>query len=159
MNTRDKREDNRHRWTFRSIYMLVFVLGIVLFYLFYPVPKKADNDDMLEAISDYTIIFDHHDQVLKDVKYVKGQIGKIDLTVKQIQRENDIESRIRKIEKSRNSSTLIQPASYNQISSKLLRLYFNTRQKLAKTTKNNVLVNNELDECKGFMKEMGRAAF
>ena len=159
MNTRDKREDIRHRWTFRSVYLLFFVLGIILLYLFYPVPKKKDNDHMLEAISDYTIIFDHHDKILKDVKYVKRQIGDIDLSIKQIQRENDIESKIRKIEMSRNASTLVQPTSYNQISSKLLRMYFNVRQKLAKTAKNNGLVSKKLEECKGYIKDMGRAPF
>jgi len=159
MNTRDKQEDSRHRWTFRSVYLLFFVLGIILLYLFYPVPKKKDNDEMLESISDYTIIFDHHEKLLKDVKYVKNQIKGIDLTVKQIQRENDIESKIRKIEKSKNSSTLVQSTSYNQIASKLLRLYYNSRQKLAKTTKNNSMISKKLEECKGFVKDMGRAPF
>jgi len=159
MNTRDKQEDSRHRWTFRSVYLLFFVVGIILLYLFYPVPKKQDNDDMLESISDYTIIFNHHDKLLKDVKYVKNQIKGIDLTIKQIQRENDIESKIIKIEKSRNSSTLVQSTSYNQIASKLLRLYYNSRQKLAKTAKNNGLVTKELEECKGFVKDMGRSPF
>jgi len=161
MNTRDKHEDKRQRWTFRSIYILFFVLGVVALYLFYPIPKKTDNDEMLEAISDYTIIFNHHDKILSNVKYVKNQITKIDLSVKQIQRENDIESKIRKIEKSKNSSTLVQQTSYNQIASKLLRLYFNSRQKLAKTAKNNSKISSELEECKGFITDggMGRAPF
>ena len=157
MNTRDKQEDSRHRWTFRTAYALFLVLGLVMFYLFYPVPKKKDNDHMLESISDYTIIFDHHEKILKDVKHVEGQIRGIDLTVKQIQRVNDIESKIRKIEMSKNASTLVQPTSYNQIASKLLRMYFNARQKLAITAKNNSLRSRELEECKGYVKDMGRA--
>lgn len=160
MNLKDRKETKQKKWTFRVLYALFFAVICLLFYVFYPLPSKKDNQVMLEEMTDYKLIFDHHYQVKPLANNIKENISGMNFTIKQIQKELDVQSKINKLNKSSNASTTVQPTTFNGNAAKMLRLYFDSRQLLGKTELNNNRISKNLEDCKAFVADgMARAPF
>lgn len=146
---KDLREEKRKRITFRGGFLLFLAVFVPLFFLiFYPLPQKKDNEYMLTAMSEYNTIFNHQSKLNGAVKDIRQRISGLNLSIKQIQKVDDIKSDTRKIEKNKNAAAKEQKHRYNLAASQVLKIHFEVRELLASYQNNNSIVFRDLEKCK-----------
>ncbi len=159
-NLKDAQEVRRWRWGFRGGYFLFMVLMIPAICLsLYALPSMKENNEMLELMSEYKMIFAHQNKLKGFVKQIHNRIVGLDLSIKQVQKVEDLRSDINKVKKDNNNSKRLQGTRYNKMAANILLVHYETREALAAYKANLQQVTEDLNICTANVGDIPRAPY
>lgn len=144
-------ETNEIFWKkIRFVLLFIFftsVLFTVLTKLIFKIPV-VESKELLESIQTSEKILEEQNQYIARVKGLHDTITKVDFEIEQAQKLNEIKRDINLLEDIYKKNNMNNKYIFGIQASRILTIYFNSRESLNKMQKNNQDLEKNLNECK-----------
>ncbi len=134
----------------RFVLLFVFsisVLFIVLTKFIFKIPI-IESRELLENIQTSEHILEEQEAYLHKVKKLHKTIKEVDFGINQVQKLNEIKVDIDLLQDIYKKNNMNNKYIFGVQASKILKIYFNSREILDKIEKNNEVLEKNLNECK-----------
>ncbi len=133
-------------------YILLFILSscvlfIVLTKFIFHVPT-VQSSDLLELINKSENILKKQDAYALKITEIQGTIDSLNFDIHQVQRLDEIERDIYELEDIYRKNNTNNKYLFGVQSSKILKIYFDSKEELSSLKRNNQVIEQNLEECK-----------
>ncbi len=133
-------------------YILLFILSscvlfIVLTKFMFHVPT-VQSGDLLELINKSEDILEQQEGYVLKIKGLQETIDLLDFDIHQVQRLDEIERDIYELEGIYRKNNANNKYLFGIQSSKILKIYFDSKEELSSLKRNNRTIEKNLEECK-----------
>lgn len=133
-------------------FMLIFILSTtILFFILVKFTIQvpvAESNAIMEDIQLSEQILEDQKEYAKNVKILHDSIKKIDFNVHQVQHLDEMKRDIYSLQDIYKSNGMNTKYIFGVQSSRILKIYFDSREALSKVQKNNEKLEKNLNECK-----------
>lgn len=132
---------------FFLLFTLVFsILYIVLTKFMLKIPV-ADNQRLLSSINEFEKVIKTQKEIANQSKLLKENIATMEFDIYQIQKQDDIKRDIFKIENIYKENRMNSKYNFSLQVSRILNIYYDTREKNSTLNYNLELLSKNLTEC------------
>lgn len=134
----------------RFVLLCVFAISllfIVFTKLLFPVPM-VQSMDLLNSIKESEKVLAQQIAYVPKVKTIKQNIDSLDFAIYQVQKKDEIREKILSLQDIYKKNNMGSKYVFGLQSSKILKIYFDTKEELSSIERNNAIIQKDLDECK-----------
>lgn len=134
----------------RYILLFTFVLSIgfiVLTKFIFQVPV-FESQELLDDIGNSEKIIEEQEKYIQRVKDLREDIDTIQFDIYQVQKLDELKKQIYSLQDIYKKNSMNNKYIFGIQSSKILKLYFDSREELQTLRKNNDILEQNLNECK-----------
>ncbi len=134
----------------RFILLFVFsvcVLFIIQTKLMFKIPA-IESKELLVNIQTAEEILEQQNRYVYKVRELHDTIKNLDFDISQVQKLNEVKRDINLLQNIYKKNNMNNKYIFGVQASKILRIYFNSRESLSKEIKNNQILEKNLNECK-----------
>ncbi|MGB0879529.1 MAG: type VI secretion system TssO [Polaribacter sp.] len=147
MDLQNLRESFWQSVRFFLVFVLVAsVLYIILTKFMLKIPI-ADNRKLLSAITEYEKVIEKEKEIAKTSVELSAKIKEMEFDIYQIQKQDDIKRDIFKIQNIYKEHDMSSKYKFSLQVSRILKIYYDTREKNSKQNNNMELLSKNLTEC------------
>ncbi|OEK09814.1 hypothetical protein A8C32_09900 [Flavivirga aquatica] len=126
--------------------LVASILYIILTKLMLKIPI-ADNQKLLASIAEFEEVIEIEKQTSETVKKLSEEIKLMEFDIYQVQKQDDIKREVFKIEGIYKDHKMSSKYNFSLQASKILRIYYDTREKNGTLIHNMELLSKNLTEC------------
>lgn len=123
------------------------ILFIVLTKFLFQVPS-VESVDLLNSISQSEKILKEQDNYIVRIKNIQNEIDSLNFDIHQVQRLDEITKDIYNLQDIYKKNSMSNKYIFGFHSSIILQLYFDSKEELSSTIRNNQTIEKNLEECK-----------
>ena len=148
------KNDNLSELSAKKIkFNLLFLLGLVLLYVllvkFVIKVPRSDNAELLDAINSYEDVLSQQQEYQETIKNVHVQIDTMEYDIHQVQVQDEVSKRIIEIRSVYKNNNMNSKFKFGVLAANLLQIYFDTKQEYNALINNKIIIEANLEDCKG----------
>lgn len=137
-------------WRSIKFFLLFVIVTGVLYIILTKVILKipiTDNQKLLASIEEFEQVLEKEREVTEKAKELHTQIKELEFDIYQVQKQDDIKREIFRIQESYKDNEMNSKYKFSLEASRILKIYFDTRENNSALKKNLELLSKNLTEC------------
>ena len=143
-------KDEEHWGNIRFFLLLIFsvaVIYIILCRYILKVPTEGSSE-LINDINRSERIFETQHAHLQKAHNIWNEVDSLNFNIQQVQRMDEVKNEIYQLQQIYKENNMNTKYLFSLLSSRMLKLQFDTKEELSSLEHNNALIEQDLEECK-----------
>ncbi len=132
-------------------FLLIFLFSVLLLFTLqtkFLIKVPVSNNELLQVIDDSEVILEKQTEYAKKIQLIHQEIVAMEFDIHQVQKQDEVSKSINQVSRVFTTNGNNSKYSFGLFSSKILQMFFDSRQEESSLKKNIEIIKKNLTECK-----------